>query len=196
MASLLEATAAQAQHRGGAAAAALAMERAAELSPGPADQARRLVAAASAAVPTGQADWVQDLATRALAVTADPELRLTARHDAGWALAWSGRRTAALSALISVAEEASRDLPALAWDALANAATVAYQSGTPASRQAVSRALGLLERQRSTRPAMTRAPRPHRQLWTAEALDTRQRRPDRQQKPAPPVPAQDRRLAH
>jgi DNA-binding CsgD family transcriptional regulator len=147
VASLLEATAAQAQHRGGAAAAALALERAAELSPDRADQARRLVAAASAAVPTGQADWVQDLATRALGVTADPELRLTARRDAGWALAWSGRRTAALSALLSVAEDASRELPALAWDALSSAATVAYQSGMPASRQAVSRALGLLERQ-------------------------------------------------
>jgi DNA-binding CsgD family transcriptional regulator len=147
VASLLEATATQAQHRGGAAAAALAMERAAELSPDRADQARRLVAAASAAVPTGQGDWVQDLATRALAVTADPELRMTARHDAGWALAWSGQRTAALSALISVAEEASRDLPALAWDALSSAATVAYQSGLPASREAVSRTLDLLERQ-------------------------------------------------
>jgi DNA-binding CsgD family transcriptional regulator len=147
VASLLEATAAQAQRRGGAAAAAQALERAAELSPGLEDRARRLVAAASAAVPTGQGDWVQDLATRALAVTADPELQLAARRDAGWALAWSGRRTAALSALISVAEEASRDLPALAWDALGSAATVAYQSGLPASRQAVSRALGLLERQ-------------------------------------------------
>jgi DNA-binding CsgD family transcriptional regulator len=147
VAALLEATAAQAQRRGGAAAAALAMERAAELSPDPEDQARRLVAAASAAVPTGQADWVQDLTTRALAVTADPELRLTARHDAGWALAWSGRRSAALSALISVAEEASRDLPDLAWDALGSAATVAYQSGMPASRRAVSHTLDLLERQ-------------------------------------------------
>ena len=123
------------------------MERAAELSPDPEDQARRLVAAASAAVPTGQADWVQDLATRALAVTADPELRLTARHDAGWALAYSGQRTAALPALLSVAEEASRDLPALAWDALADAAIVVYHSGAPASRQAVSRVLGLLEHQ-------------------------------------------------
>ena len=147
VASLLEATATQAQRRGGAAAAALAMERAAELSPDPEDQARRLVAAASAAVPTGQGDWVQDLATRALAVTADPELRMTARHHAGWALAWSGRRSAALPALISVAEEAARDQPALAWDALGSAATVAYQSGTPASRQAVSRTLDLLERQ-------------------------------------------------
>ncbi len=147
VASLLEATATQAQRRGGAAGAALALERAAELSPDPGDQARRLVAAASAAVPTGQADWVQDLAARALAVTTDPELRLTARHDAAWTLAWSGRRTAALSALISVAEEASADRPALAWDALGSAATVAYQSGMPASREAVTRTLGLLERQ-------------------------------------------------
>ena len=52
-----------------------------------------------------------------------------------------------LSALISVAEEAERDQPALAWDALGSAATVAYQSGMPDSRQAVSRALALLERQ-------------------------------------------------
>src|SRR5580692_4992168 len=147
VASLLEATATQAQRRGGAAAAALAMERAAELSPDPADQARRLVAAASAAVSTGQTDWVQDLAARALAVAADPGLRLAARRDAGWALAWSGRRSAALPALISVAEEASGDQPDLAWDALADAATVAYQSGTPAGHQAVSRVLGLLENQ-------------------------------------------------
>ena len=147
VAALLEATAAQAQHRGGAAAAALAMERAAELSPDPANQARRLVAAASAAVATGQGEWVQELAGRAMAVTTDRELRLTARHDAAWALAWSGRRTAALSALISVAEEASSDLPALAWDALGSAATVAYQSGSPASRQVVNRVFDLLERQ-------------------------------------------------
>ena len=147
VAALLEATADQAQHRGGAAAAALAMERAAELSPDRADQARRLVAAASAAVPTGQADRVHDLATRALAVTADPELRMTAPHDAAWALAYSGQRTAALSALLSVAEEASRDQPALAWDALSDAAIVVYNSGAPASRQAVTRVLGLLEKQ-------------------------------------------------
>jgi DNA-binding CsgD family transcriptional regulator len=155
VASLLEATAAQAQQRGGAAAAALAMERAAELSPDPAEQARRLVAAATAAVPTGQGEWVQQLAGRAMAVTADPELRLTARHGAAWALAWSGRRTAALSALLSVAEEASRVRPALAWEALGSAATVAYQSGAPAGREAVDRTLALLEDQ---------GPAPHNQV--------------------------------
>ena len=147
VASLLEATATQAQHRGGAAVAALAMERAAELSPDRADQARRLVAAASAAVPTSQTDWIQDLTTRALAVTADPRLRLTARHYAGWALGCSGHHTAALAALLSVAEEAARDQPALAWNALSDAAIAAYHAGTPASCQAVSRVLGLLEHQ-------------------------------------------------
>jgi DNA-binding CsgD family transcriptional regulator/tetratricopeptide (TPR) repeat protein len=147
VAALLEATATQAQRRGGADAAALAMERAAELSPDPENQARRLVAAASAAVSTGQADWVQDLATRALTVTADRGLRLTARRNAGWAVAYSGRRSAALPALLSVAEEASRDQPALAWDALADAAIVVYHSGAPASCQAVGRVLGLLENQ-------------------------------------------------
>jgi DNA-binding CsgD family transcriptional regulator/tetratricopeptide (TPR) repeat protein len=147
VAALLEATATQAQRRGGAAAAALAMERAAELSRDPEEQARRLVAATSSAVPTGQADWVQELTSRALAVTADPGLRLSARHDAGWALAYSGRRTAALPALISVAEEASRDQPALAWDALSDAAIVVYHSGAPASCLAVTRALAGMENQ-------------------------------------------------
>ncbi len=172
VASMLEATAAQAQRRGGAAAAALAMERAAELSPDPEDQARRLVAAASAAVPTGQGDWVQDLAARALAVTADPELRLTARHDAGWALAYSGRPSAALPALLSVAEEASRDQPALAWDALADAATVVYHSGAPASCQAVRRVLGLLEDQgsRSAGPGPRADVGPDR-LWIRACID-------------------------
>jgi DNA-binding CsgD family transcriptional regulator len=153
VASLLEETAAQAQRRGGAAAAARALERSAELSPDRGEQARRLAAAASAAVPTGQADWVQDLAARAIAVTADPALQLAARHVAGWALTWSNQRNAALAALISVAEEASPDLPALAWDALATAATVAHQSGASADRQAVSRTLGRLLEQQGRLPS-------------------------------------------
>jgi DNA-binding CsgD family transcriptional regulator/tetratricopeptide (TPR) repeat protein len=173
VASLLEATAAQAQRRGGAAAAALAMERAAELSPDPEVQARRLVAAASVAVSTGQADWVQELATRALAVTTNPELRLKARRNAGWALAYSGRRSAALRVLVSVAEEASRDQPALAWDALADAAIVVYHSGTPASCQAVRQILGLLEDQEP--PSADYGPRsaadPHR-LWIRACTDS------------------------
>jgi DNA-binding CsgD family transcriptional regulator/tetratricopeptide (TPR) repeat protein len=172
VASLLEATAAQARRRGGAAAAALAMERAAELSPDPEEQARRLVTAASAAIPAGQADWVQDLTSRALAVTADPGLRLAARHDAGWALAYSGRPTAALPALISVAEDASRDQPALAWDALSDAAIVTYHSGDPASRQAVSRVLRDLDNRESLSGGHDpRAEARAHRLWIRACID-------------------------
>jgi DNA-binding CsgD family transcriptional regulator/tetratricopeptide (TPR) repeat protein len=152
VAARLETTAAHARRRGGVAATALALERAAELSPDPRDQARRLISAASAAISTSQPTWVQDLATRASAVTADPELRLMARSNAGWALAYSGRRPAALAALISVAEEASADFPALAWEALADGATVAYQSGAPADSRAVNRLLRQLE-SRESQPA-------------------------------------------
>jgi tetratricopeptide (TPR) repeat protein len=171
VASLLEATAALAQARGGAAAAVLALERAAELSPDRGDQARRLVAAASAAVPAGQADRVQDLAARALAVTADPELRLTARHVSGWALAYSGGRTAALPALLSVAEEASRDFARLAWDALSDAAIVVYHLGAQASGQSLSRVLGLLEDQPPAPGHGPRAEADSHSLWIRACTD-------------------------
>ncbi len=137
VASLLEETAAQAQRRGGAAAAARAYERAAELSPGERGQARRLLAAAALALPAGQADWVQELASRALAVTEDLQLRLTARLRIGWALIWSNRHADALATLISVAQEASARLPGIAWDAIGQAGTVAYQTGTAEGRRAV-----------------------------------------------------------
>lgn len=173
VASVLEATATQAQRRGGMAAAAQALERAAELSPAPQDQARRLVSAASAAVTAGQGDWVQDLTTRALAIATEPETRLRARSNAGWALAYAGRRSAAFAALVSVAEEAAADFPALAWEALADAATAAYQAGTPDSRQAVSRVLRLLEEPQPTLPR-GRGARPDisaRKAWILACTD-------------------------
>jgi DNA-binding CsgD family transcriptional regulator len=170
VASLLEATTTQAQRRGGAVAAALAMEQAAALSLGSDDRARRLVAAASAAVSAGQADWVQHLTAGVLAVTADPELRLAARRDAGWALVYSGRPSAALQPLISVAEEAAHNRPDLAWDALADAATVVYHSGALAGRQAVQRLLGLLDDQRppSARHGIDASPR---RAWIQACTD-------------------------
>ena len=137
----LEETAAQTQRRGGAAAAARALERAAELSPAEADQTRRLLAAAGLAQTAGQADWVLDLAARVLALTVDPQLRVAARQHIGWALVWSNQHTAALATLLPVAEEATSRLPVVAWHAIGLAATVAYQSGAPADRAAVLRTL-------------------------------------------------------
>jgi tetratricopeptide (TPR) repeat protein len=125
--------------------AAAVLERAAELSPSERDQARRLLAAEALALAAGQADWVQELATRVLSATSDPELSITARLHIGWALVWSNRHADALATLISVAGEASARLPVIAWDAIGTAATVAYQSGIPAGREAVLDTLSHLE---------------------------------------------------
>ena len=144
VASLLEETAAQAQQRGGASAAARALERASELSPGEPDQARRLLAAAWLALSAGQGDWVEDLAAQVLTVTGDPDLRITARLLIGWSHVWSGRHADALATLMSVAGEASDRLPLIAWNAIGLAATVAYQTGDPSAREALLSSLSRL----------------------------------------------------
>lgn len=145
VASLLAATASQVQLRYGASTAAQALERAAELSPDLDVQAQRLVSAATVAAPTGQTEWVHDLAVQALALTGEPDLRLFARRLAGWALAWSNQNADALSALIPVAQEAAGFDPLGAWDALAFAASVTYKSGQPEGVQAVRGTLALLD---------------------------------------------------
>jgi DNA-binding CsgD family transcriptional regulator/tetratricopeptide (TPR) repeat protein len=145
VASLLEETAVQAQRRGGAAAAARALERAAQLSPREEDRTRRLLTAAALALPDGQADWVQELASRVLSVTADPDQRIVARLQIGWALVWSNRHADALATLLSVAEDASPRRPVIAWDAIGLAATVVYQSGLPAGREALLSTLDRME---------------------------------------------------
>jgi DNA-binding CsgD family transcriptional regulator len=145
VASLLEDSAAQAQRRGGVAAAARALERAAELSPGEPDKARRLLAAADLALPAGQADWVRELAGKVLTLTSDPDLRIAARLDIGWSLLWSNRNADALETLLAVAAEASPRLPAVAWAATALAATVAHQTGLPEVCAKARAALGALD---------------------------------------------------
>ena len=145
VASLLEDSAAQAQRRGGTAAAARALERAAELSPGERDKARRLLAAADLAFPAGQADWVRELAGQVLTLTSDPDLRIEARLNIGWSLLWSNRNADALDTLLSVAAEAFPRRPALAWDAIGMAATVAHQTGLPDACARVRAALEVLD---------------------------------------------------
>jgi DNA-binding CsgD family transcriptional regulator len=147
IASRLESTVTSARQREGAAGAALALERAAELSPGPEAGARRLTAAASVAVPTGQAGWVHDLASRALAIAVDPNLRIAASRAAGWALAWTNQHAEALRLLLTVAADAAGEQPDVAWDALATAAIVAYLSGAAQDRHLVRTTLDRLEHQ-------------------------------------------------
>jgi DNA-binding CsgD family transcriptional regulator len=142
---LLQDSAARAQRRGGTAAAAHAMERAAELSPDEDDRARRLLAAADLALPAGQADWVRELAGKVLTLTSDPDLRIAARLKIGWSLLWSNRNADALETLISVAAQALPRLPAVAWEATGLAATVAHQTGLPEGCAKVGAALDRVE---------------------------------------------------
>ena len=141
VAALLQDSAVRARRRGGTAAAARAMERAAELSPGEDDRARRLLAAANLGLSAGQADWVRELAGQVLTLTSDPDLRIDAQLDIGWSLLWSNRNAEALETLISVAAQALPRLPAVAWEATGLAATVAHQTGLPESCATVRAAL-------------------------------------------------------
>lgn len=132
VAAALEATASRARCRGGHAAAAGALERAAELSPAPEDRARRLVLAAGAAVHTGQAQWVDRLATAATDLTDDPFLAATAALRVGQVLTLTSRHAKAISLLMGAADE-----PSLTGQALAAAAVTGYYSGDERDRDLV-----------------------------------------------------------
>jgi DNA-binding CsgD family transcriptional regulator len=171
VASLLEETAAQTRRRGGTAAAARALERAAELSPDKRDSARRLLAAARRALAAGQADWVEDLATRVLAATADPDLQIAARLQIGWVLTWSNRHADALTTLLAVAAEASARLPVVAWDAIGLAATAAYHDGSLAGDRAL---LDTLDRMHTPAGPAAGWPASHfeaQRLWAVAVTD-------------------------
>ncbi|WP_235466649.1 AAA family ATPase [Streptomyces platensis] len=149
VAAALERTAERTQQRGGYAEAATAWNRAAELSPVPDEGARRFVRAAQAALVSGQLSWVEQLADRALARTDDRSLRALASLRAGQALALTPRRTAASAVLLRTAEECRVPDPALAREALATVALVAYYTGDPAQQRAVQQLLPRVGGERS-----------------------------------------------
>ena len=159
IASLLAATTAQAQRRGGPGARALMLERAARLSPDPATRARRLLSAAEAAVSTGQTEWARDLASRALPLADDPGLRSRCLHVTGRALAWGGHYASAAQTMLALAREhaaADADTDA-AWNALGLAATAAYQASDVDSIHGVADLLAALPLAAGTEPQAQRA---------------------------------------
>ncbi|MFD0442258.1 MULTISPECIES: helix-turn-helix transcriptional regulator [Streptomyces violaceusniger group] len=132
IAAALEESAARARERGGYTAATTALERAAELSPGRRDRARRLVAAAGAAVSTGQPHWVRRLAAQAAALTDDPELSAEASLRVGQVLTLSTEHDTAMSLLLRAAED-----PRLRRVALSSASVAGFYSGDEEYRLAV-----------------------------------------------------------
>ncbi|MER7394860.1 AAA family ATPase [Streptomyces sp. NPDC000151] len=125
----LERTAGRARRRGGHAAAAKALQRAAELAPRRADSARLLVEAATTAVFTGDLGWVEELAAEARARTDDPSLLATATVQVGRLAVLTVRHGVVFSRLADEAEQLAASRPAVAMDLLADAAVVRFYSG-------------------------------------------------------------------
>jgi DNA-binding CsgD family transcriptional regulator len=106
IAALLQATAERSRLRGGYAAAARALERAAELSPVTADAARRLTLATQMAFAAGRLQWVVALARRLHSVSDDPRLRAVADQQVAQIQALAGTEAEVPEALSPAALEA------------------------------------------------------------------------------------------
>ncbi|WP_346094089.1 helix-turn-helix transcriptional regulator [Streptomyces olivaceiscleroticus] len=137
-------TADRARRRGGHAAAAKALQRAAELAPRRGDSARLLVEAASAAVFTGDLAWVEELTAAARARTDDPALLASAAVQAGRLAILTVRHTTVFSRLTDAAEGWAVSQPAAALGLLADAAVVRFYSGEDAQRRRIHDILGRL----------------------------------------------------
>jgi DNA-binding CsgD family transcriptional regulator len=140
-AAALEATAERSRLRAGYDTSARALERAAELSPAPADQARRLVLAEEMAFAAGRAARVEELYARARLVTIDPELRARAMVCLAAVQALAGRGATVDVISIPTLESVMRDAPGVGIRLLVIAAgysalTGDYELGAAAERLA------------------------------------------------------------
>ncbi|MEU9978167.1 AAA family ATPase [Streptomyces sp. NPDC051014] len=145
VADALAESAGRARGRGGHAAAATALERAAELTPDPQLRARRLLTASQSAMFAGHPQWVGEMSGRAGETTDDPRLRAEASLLGGWALGVTLRHEDALALLLGVAEATAGSAPDLALGALSTAATSVYNTGASSYRAELSRIGGLIE---------------------------------------------------
>ncbi|WP_351235908.1 AAA family ATPase [Streptomyces sp. NPDC002133] len=143
VAAALEATAERARHRGGYAAAATTLERAAQLSPRTDDRVRRLNAAAQYAMLAGHPRWVAELTAAVAADAGTADARAEADMGAGWALALTSRHPEAMDRLLAAGDAWAAARPELAIAPLGTASMVAYTSGDPRFRTTI------LERYRS-----------------------------------------------
>ncbi|MER6807778.1 AAA family ATPase [Spirillospora sp. NPDC000708] len=141
VAAALEDSAGQAGRGAGWGAAARTLQRAAELSPDPADRARRYARALHAADMAGDRTWVRELAARIVPLTRDPDLLGIAAGGSALALSLSARQREALRLLLTTLEHTP---PADGRTRLALVSVlgaVAHQSGLPEARRPLRRLL-------------------------------------------------------
>jgi DNA-binding CsgD family transcriptional regulator len=125
----LERSADRARRRGGHAAAAAALERAAELSGDDAERGRRLAAAAGAAWLAGQADRAAALLDRADPLAADPRTQAAVAHLRGSIEASRGVALEAAAMLVAGSELAAPVDPSQALQMLVEASEIASLAG-------------------------------------------------------------------
>ncbi|MCP2265653.1 helix-turn-helix transcriptional regulator [Promicromonospora thailandica] len=136
-AELLERTAEQARQRGGHAAAAKALHRAAELTPHAEHAGRLLVEAARSAVPTGDLAWVEQLAHAVRTRTGDASLTAAAAVHVGRLTVLTARHTTAFTRLTQFAARFATTRPESALRILADAAVARFYSGREAELHAI-----------------------------------------------------------
>jgi DNA-binding CsgD family transcriptional regulator len=122
VAQALEQTGLRAQARGGYAAAARALERAAQLTPNPSQRAQRLLGAAEAYWYAGHLDHATEVLDQALPLAIDPCERADLQHLKGRIETWRGNMPDASELLVTEAEAVATANPDKAVFMLADAA--------------------------------------------------------------------------
>lgn len=152
VATALEQTADRARRRGGYVAAAKALERAAELVPERDERARLLVAAATAAVYTGQLAWVNELTNKARTLTHDFALHGEASHQSAKLMTMTMNHSLAFAELKRIAVHLSGTEPEEALKVLGEAAVAHFYAGEKSQRTEIQQILSLISVEPSNAP--------------------------------------------
>jgi DNA-binding CsgD family transcriptional regulator len=150
---LLDAAAVRARERGAHAVAATGFERAARLSPDPADAAERLVSAAESAWRAGAADSANALLTRASGLPRPPVLRIRTSGLRGTVAARTGSVERARDELVAAAEESAGTDPDAAVLLLADAIQACFFLADTAGVAAAAARIDALVGRATTEPA-------------------------------------------